>query len=180
MKIKNVIGHFNTVNKHRWKVFMLSIKAGIPLRGLLHDLSKYSFIEFIESAKYYQGGKRSPIVKARSDKGYSKAWLHHKGRNRHHFEYWVDTKLKEQPVIPFKYSAEMICDMLAAGMIYQGKNWHQRYPLEYWEREEKEIVANEKMKKFCRDVFTEVANQGIEKTINKKNLKAIYDKYCKS
>ena len=69
MKIKNIFGHLKTITKHKWVVFKLCIKAGIPIRGILHDLSKYSLTEFIESAKYYQGGKRSPIPVAREVQG---------------------------------------------------------------------------------------------------------------
>ena len=49
--IKKAIKHFNLITKHRWIVFKLCVKAGIPFRGLLHDLSKYSPTEFIESVK---------------------------------------------------------------------------------------------------------------------------------
>ena len=92
--VKNFFGHFNTINKHRFMVFKLSIKAGIPFRGLVHDLSKYSPTEFIEVVKYYVGTK-SPIAICKMKEGYSKAWLHHKGRNKHHFEYWYDFNAKE-------------------------------------------------------------------------------------
>ena len=85
MGIKNIWKHFCLVNKHRWIVFKFSIKAGIPWRGLVHDLSKYSPTEFFESVKYYTGEK-SPITVCRIQKGYSEAWLHHKGRNKHHIE----------------------------------------------------------------------------------------------
>lgn len=179
MRIKNTIGHLKTITKHKWVVFKLLCKAGFPIRGILHDLSKYSYIEFSESVKYYQNGKRSPIPVAREEKGYSSAWLHHKGRNKHHFEYWYDTDAKEPPIMPFKYSVEMICDKLAAGIIYEGKNWKKEFELEYWNTKEKDrIVINEKMKKFTTEVFTEVSKNGINKTINKKKLKKIYDKYC--
>lgn len=180
MKIKNIIGHFKTITKHKWEVFKLSVKAGIPIRGLLHDLSKYSYTEFIESTKYYQEGKRSPIPVARDEKGYSEAWLHHKGRNKHHFEYWYDTDIKSAPVIPFKYSAELICDMLAAGITYRGKEWKQIGPIEYWyKHKENSEIINPKMKNFCRQVFTEIGENGLYKTITKKNLRRLYDEHCK-
>lgn len=38
---KNFRGHLRTVNQHRKMVLKHCIKAGIPIRGLLHDLSKY-------------------------------------------------------------------------------------------------------------------------------------------
>ena len=93
MKISNIFKHFNTVIKHKGYVFIYSCKAGIPYRGIVHDLSKFSPTEFFESAKYFQGN-RSPIAEAKRVNGYSKAWLHHKGRNKHHWQYWYDVTAK--------------------------------------------------------------------------------------
>jgi hypothetical protein len=112
-------------------------KAGIPLRGMLHDLSKFSPTEFIAGVKYWQGN-RSPNEMERELFGYSSAWLHHKGRNRHHFEYWhdVDPKTKKyHPVkMPVKFFKEMFCDRVAASKIYQGKNYTDAHPLDYFSR----------------------------------------------
>lgn len=179
MKWKNVIKHFNLITYHRWLVFKLCCKIGIPWRGLVHDLSKYSPTEFWESANYYVG-TYSPITEAKRDKGYSEAWLHHKGRNRHHVEYWVDHYTREvTPIIPYPYAAEMICDKLAASMAYEGKNWTNRSELEYWEEKEKDKnEMNPQIRDFITAVMTEVANQGIDKTITKKNIKQLYRKYC--
>ncbi|MCQ2386224.1 MAG: DUF5662 family protein, partial [Clostridia bacterium] len=78
--------HFRTITKHRHQVIRHCFKAGIGFQGLFHDLSKYSLTEFIPGAKYYLGTK-SPNEKERELFGYSSAWLHHKGRNKHHFEF---------------------------------------------------------------------------------------------
>ena len=51
--------HFKTITKHRHKVIQHCFKAGIPLQGLLHDISKYSPAEFFVGAKHYKGN-RSP------------------------------------------------------------------------------------------------------------------------
>ena len=175
MYLKNFFGHLKTVLKHKWIVFKLSIKAGIPIRGLLHDLSKFSFIEFFESVKYYEGGKRSPLAKSKEIQGYSKAWLHHKGRNKHHLEYWFDDTLVEQPIIPLKYMLELICDKLSASIVYEGEKWNNASELKYWlEKESNRIPMNPKIKSFITEVFTEVSENGIEKTITKKNLKKLY------
>ena len=100
----NIIKHFITITKHKWLVLILCIKAGIPWRGIVHDLSKYSPTEFIESVKYYQGD-HSPITECKKENGYSKAWLHHKGRNKHHYEYWYDREAPDQtPMIPVSYT----------------------------------------------------------------------------
>ncbi len=136
--IKKWIGHFNTITRHRHKVVWHCMKAGIPLRGLLHDLSKYNPVEFFTVAKFYTDGTRSPNEAERKQFGYSKAWLHHKGRNRHHFEYWTDYNPETRTVspvkMPTKFVIEMFCDRVAASKIYQGKNYNPSHPLEYFLR----------------------------------------------
>ena len=126
--------HFRTITHHRHLVIAGCFRAGIPWRGLLHDLSKYSPTEFFTGAKYYLG-TRSPNAAEREAIGYSVAWMHHKGRNRHHFEYWTDfskaTGRYEPVKMPLKYLKEMFCDRIAASKTYQGKNYTDRHPLEY-------------------------------------------------
>lgn len=176
---KSFFGHLHTVNKHRFKVFMLCCKAGIPLQGLVHDLSKYSPTEFLEGIKYYTGGY-SPIKNKKEEKGYSEAWLHHKGRNKHHYEYWYDYSAPiKNPIIPFKYFLEMICDTLAAGLTYQGKNWTKDYQLSYWNKTKEKRNINPKMEVLITKVYEEVAKLGINKVLNKKYLKKLYNEYTK-
>lgn len=127
--------HFCTITKHRWKVRGGCFRVGLYWRGLVHDLSKYSPSEFISGAKYYQG-TRSPNSREREVVGYSAAWMHHKGRNKHHYEYWTDIDIKThtyQPVqMPRKYFIEMITDRVAACKTYHGKNYRDGDPLEYF------------------------------------------------
>lgn len=131
-------GHLRTITKHRHLVVRNCFKAGIGFRGLFHDLSKYSPAEFIPGMKYWTG-KHSPIRDERADKGYSLAWMHHKGRNKHHYEYWVDmdvvTKQYVPVSIPDKYIKEMVCDRIAASKVYLGKDYTDAAPLEYETRE---------------------------------------------
>ena len=114
--------HFKTITKHRHEVIKNCTKAGILFQGLFHDLSKYSLTEFSAGAKFYQG-TRSPNEGEREAYGYSMAWIHHKGRNKHHYEYWTDynpkTKEMEPVKMPLKYVIEMFCDRIAASKIYE-------------------------------------------------------------
>ncbi len=130
-------GHLNTVMRHRRKVIYHCSKVGILRRGLLHDLSKYSPTEFFEGVRHFIG-TRSPNEGERALKGYSNAWMHHKGRNRHHFEYWTDyspvTKLVEPVKMPIVFVKEMFCDRVAASKVYQGKNYTDAHPYEYFQR----------------------------------------------
>jgi hypothetical protein len=129
--------HFRTITKHRHKVIAHCFRAGIGWQGLFHDLSKYSFAEFFAGAKYYQG-TRSPNEGEREVLGYSLAWMHHKGRNRHHFEYWndlnVESKMYEPVKMPLRYVKEMFCDRIAASKIYKGKDYDSSQPLTYFRR----------------------------------------------
>ena len=85
----NIWKHFCTINHHKILVMRGCFQVGLIRQGLLHDLSKYSPTEFIVGCKYYQGNM-SPNNAEREAVGYSSAWLHHKGRNKHHLEYWID------------------------------------------------------------------------------------------
>lgn len=178
MLVSNAIKHFCLITKHKWVVFKLCCKIGMPIRGLLHDLSKYSPTEFFESIKYFDG-KKSPITVCKQKNIYSEAWLHHKGRNRHHSQYWVDFAiLPYVPVIPYKYTAEMICDRIAAGIVYNGKGWKQTNPLEYWNKEKPKLIINDKIANMLTEVFTQISEKGINPVMKKKNIKSLYKKYC--
>ena len=128
--------HFKTICKHKKVVYQECKACGIPWQGLVHDLSKFSRIEFTASAKHFQG-TRSPIEAEKEENGYSVAWLHHKGHNPHHWEWWIDYNDKGEIVtnkIPSRYVVEMICDWIGAGMIYGGEHWNQHEPLQYYRK----------------------------------------------
>lgn len=129
-------GHLSTITRHRHAVIRHCRKAGIFWQGLRHDLSKYSPTEFWQGVRYYEDGKRSPNEAEREAYGYSLAWMHHKGRNRHHFEYWIDVDPAEKiykPVkMPLRFLAEMFCDRVAASKIYRGEKYRDSDPLDYF------------------------------------------------
>ena len=155
--------HLNTITKHRHAVIRHCFKAGIPLRGLLHDLSKYSPTELFVGAKFYMGD-RSPNEGERTAYGYSSAWLHHKGRNRHHFEYWTDYNPETKCVGPVKmpviFVKEMFCDRVAASKIYQGKNYTDKHPIEYFLRGKARRLIHPETSDLIEDWLTRLANDG--------------------
>ena len=83
------LNHLKTVTHHKKLVLQHCFRVGLYYQGITHDLSKFSPVEFLAGARYFQGN-RSPNEAERLKKGYSAAWLHHKGRNKHHLEYWID------------------------------------------------------------------------------------------
>lgn len=128
--------HLKVISKHKWLVMVHCFKAGIPWRGLMHDNSKFGPTEFFTSARYFQGNS-SPIDAEKAERGYSYAWQHHKGKNPHHWEYWIDNigTYKNTPVkIPYKYVVEMVCDWIGAGQTYSKTKWTIKEPWEYYKK----------------------------------------------
>lgn len=159
--------HFKTITYHRYLVAKGCFQVGLYLQGLVHDMSKYSPAEFLVGARYYQGN-RSPNNAEREAVGYSSAWMHHKGRNRHHYEYWNDYDRKGNVIpvpMPDRYIAEMIMDRIAASKVYQGKDYRDSSPLEYFLQGGREHVA---MHEYTRTVLERMlrmlAQEGEEKT----------------
>ena len=135
--------HFKTITKHKLLVMHYCFRAGLYRQGLLHDLSKYSPVEFLVGCKYYQGD-RSPNNAEGEDTGLSKSWLHHKGRNRHHFEYWIDYVPGDEHIIngvpmPRRYIAEMVMDRISASRNYLGDQYDQSQPLEYFMKSKEKL-----------------------------------------
>lgn len=146
-------------------------RMGLYKQGLTHDLSKYSPTEFWEGAKYWQG-TRSPNNKAREIKGYSEAWLHHKGRNRHHFEYWIDYGINCDTIIrgvpiPRKYIAEMVADRISASRVYKGDAYTDSAPYEYFMKGRDRLwYVHEDVKRDLTFLLKMLADEGEEKTIS--------------
>lgn len=131
---KRFWGHLRTITRHRHMVIRHCAKAGILLQGLGHDLSKYGPTEFWQGVRYFDG-THSPTEDERRELGYSLAWMHHKGRNRHHWEYWTDYSMEKRAYVavpmPRRYLAEMLCDRVAASKIYKGAQYTDGSPLDY-------------------------------------------------
>lgn len=133
-------GHFCTITRHKLLVMRYCWRVGLYRQALAHDLSKYSPTEFWVGARYYLGN-RSPNTAERQAKGYSEAWMHHKGRNKHHTEYWIDLRGNgdatfEGKPMPTRYVVEMFCDRVAACRVYQGDSYTDRSALEYYQLEQ--------------------------------------------
>ena len=177
------IKHFKTITKHRHRVIAHCFKAGIGFQGLFHDLSKYSPREFFVGAKYYQG-HRSPNEEERTRFGYSRAWMHHKGRNRHHFEYWTDynpvTKIVEPVKMPLNYVVEMFCDRVAASKIYNGNSYKDTDPLNYFLKAKARRVINTETSDELEEMLQMLADKGEKETFAyiKSKIKA-YKKHRK-
>ncbi len=161
--------HFKTITRHKWMVMKYCFRVGLYKQGLLHDLSKYSPTEFLVGCKYYQG-YRSPNNGEREERGVSNAWLHHKGRNRHHFEYWVDYALGTDTVIagvpmPRRYIVEMVMDRISACRNYSGDTYTDASPLEYFLKNKDRLwFMHKTTKRELEGLLRMLSEQGEEKT----------------
>jgi len=162
--------HFKTITYHKYLVAKGCFKIGLYKQGILHDMSKYSPTEFLVGAKYYQG-TRSPNNAEREAIGYSSAWLHHKGRNKHHYEYWIDYNWKGELIpcpMPDRYLAELIMDRIAASKVYQGKNYTDASSLEHYHNrgsKENEYI-HEETKAQIEFLLTMLAQKGEKETFS--------------
>ena len=139
--------HFKTITRHRHGVIKNCYKAGILWQGLRHDLSKYSPEEFLKGCKYYQG-TRSPHEAEREEYGFSYGWMHHKGRNKHHFEYWK----------------EMFCDRVAASKIYMKDKYDDGAPLAYFLRAKKTRAIHPETSDLLENLLTMLRDKGEDYT----------------
>lgn len=173
---KNTLLHFKKICVHKFWVAHYCFKIGLYWQGIMHDISKFSWTEFWESVKYYQGTS-SPINVAKADKGYSLAWQHHKGRNPHHYEYWTD-KYDEGTIalkMPYKYVVELICDWLGAGKAYMGDKFTYLGEYEYVTNRLKIAKIHPDTAKFLKIVFYRMVYLDINYVLRKEALKHMYD-----
>lgn len=158
--------HFKTITYHKWLVCKGCFAVGLYRQGLLHDLSKYSPAEFFVGARYYQGD-RSPNNAEREALGYSTAWMHHKGRNKHHYEYWSDYSLNGgmRPVpMPRRYIAEMFMDRIAACKVYLQGAYTDEAPLAYYRKGKDHRLLHARTRKHLEFLLNMLAHEGEKKT----------------
>ena len=156
--------HLKTINRHRSLVRKYCFRLGLYRQGLTHDLSKYSPTEFWAGVRFFQGD-HSPNDAQRKTFGYSAAWLHHKGRNKHHFEYWTDYALSGEGVagveMPKEYVAEMFCDRLAASRVYRRDEFDPGDPYKFFQRSrQKRLLLNENTSALLESMLIKLRDEG--------------------
>ena len=165
------VQHFRTITKHKILVMKECFRVGLYRQGLLHDMSKYGWTEFRVGCKYYQG-TRSPNNAERETLGYSSAWLHHKGRNKHHYEYWIDYSASDikggmAPArMPEKYVVEMLMDRIAACKTYHGSSYTDGDPLAYFSKGKANAMMHPETKALLEKLLTMLAQKGEKETFS--------------
>lgn len=159
-----ILAHLKTINRHKRLVRRHCFRVGLYRQGLLHDLSKYSPVEFWVGAKYFQGN-RSPNDAERAAKGCSTAWLHHKGRNKHHLEYWIDYSAEGDHALagmkmPVNYVVEMMCDRMAASKVYRGSAYTDSDPYEYYMHARDHYLLHPDTRALLEAMLTKLKDEG--------------------
>lgn len=166
----NFIDHFKTITNHKLIVMKYCFEVGLYKQGLLHDISKYSWVEFSAGIKYYRGNV-SPNGVQKQVEGLSQAWLHHKGRNKHHLEYWVDygTNIKDGMIgmkMPTQYVVEMFIDRMAASMNYEKEKYTDKSALTYYERGKDYCILHSETRLILEKLLNMLASEGEDVTLN--------------
>ena len=162
-------GHLKTITAHKMRVMKYCFRVGLYRQGLLHDLSKYGPKEFLVGVKYYQGD-HSPNEAERLDTGVSSAWLHHKGRNKHHLEYWIDYDPKQGLAMggmkmPVQYVVEMFCDRVAASQTYLGEEYTNASPWEYYDKSKDHYLIHPDTAALLERLLRLLRDDGEEETL---------------
>lgn len=160
--------HLKTINHHKWLVMTHCFRLGLIRQGLMHDLSKYNPVEFLPGCKYYASGM-SPHNVARKKLGYSAAWLHHKGRNKHHFEYWIDFSGKDDPSLsgmkmPLRYVVEMFVDRVCACKNYDGEAYTDASPWKYYDKNKHHYVMHPDTRALLEELLLMLKEKGEAET----------------
>ena len=166
----NWLKHLKTINHHKMLVMKGCFKVGLYRQGLMHDLSKYTPVEFLVGCRYFKGDV-SPNNGERLEKGYSSAWLHHKGRNKHHMEYWIDYGGKDEPPMvgmrmPDRYIVEMFIDRMSASKNYQKEKYTDRSALEYYERGKGHYIMHPEVQELLERLLNMLAEKGEDDTFD--------------
>ena len=177
----NFWGHLRTILRHKRLVRRNCFRAGIYWQGICHDWSKYHPIEFWTGVRYYQEGKRSPNAYERETIGYSAAWLHHKGRNKHHMEYWIDYGMPSEPAMvgmrmPDNYVVEMFIDRMSASKNYQKEKYTDRSALEYYLRGKNRHIMHPEVRELLEKLLYMLADEGEDATFDYIRREVLYNK----
>ena len=167
--------HLWVVIKHKHNVTKYASKLGIFWTGLFHDMTKFTPTEFGLSVKYFHGKKSPTIIERADNDNFSYLCVAHTGRNKHHWQYWVDYTRYEMVVnrIPYKHSLEYVADVLSASKVYNPKDFTFMVAYNYFKEHSKTYLMHPATKEFILWCIKEINDFGF-KAVNKKITKAKY------
>lgn len=177
-----IFKHLWVVIKHKHNVLKYATKLGIFWTGLVHDLSKFTPTEFLRSAKYFDGRKSPTIVERKDNANFSYICVAHTGRNKHHWQYWVDYTRDDIVVnpIPFRHALEYVADILSASKVYNPKDFTLMVAHDYFKEHSKTYLMHPATKEFilwCIKESYDFGFKAVKKKITKIKYEEIKSKY---
>lgn len=171
----NFFKHLWVVIKHKYNVLNFASKLGIFWTGLVHDLTKFSPTEFGRSVKYFDGRRSPTIVERKEHDNFSYICVAHTGRNKHHWQYWVDYTRDDIVVnrMPFVNSLEYVADVLSASKVYNPKEFNYMVAYNYFKEHSKTYLQHPATKEFILWCIKEINDYGF-KAVKKKVTKIKY------
>lgn len=148
---------------HKFWVAYYCFQLGLYWQGITYDLSKFSLTEIKGALKYWNDFKSS-LAYEKELNGYSETFLHHRGHNPHHYEYWIHS-LDEGGVaaeMPRKYALELICDYLAACRTYRG-NPKEEY--KWWEEHSPKMKIHRRTKQYLNRIFLNFSHNSLKQAV---------------
>ena len=139
--------YLSKILRHKCLVWKYCRWAGLYWQGLTHDWSKFSCVEFREGLKYYHLTDSEFEIAKLKQHDLSYGWLHHRGRNPHHYEYWRDNLddvrfIRKRHAMPYRYVVEMLADIYAhRHALYQPDYLLIDRVVDYWETKRKTAKA---------------------------------------
>ena len=172
--------HLWVVIKHKYNVLVFATKLGIFWTGLVHDLTKFTPTEFCLSVKYFHGKKSPTIVERKDNDNFSYLCVAHTGRNKHHWQYWVDYTRNDIIVnrIPYKHALEYVADVMSASKVYNPENFTFIVAYNYFKEHSQTYLMHPATKEFILWCIKEVNDFGF-KSVNKKATKIKYDEIAR-
>jgi len=141
--------------KHKlWVALGCRMTGASAWSALVHDWTKFLPSEWVPYVAHFRNDDGSKKRGAEESEGFQLAWLHHRRRNKHHWQYWVSVEDNGSifPMdMPEKYVREMVADWVGAGMSYAGNP----DPREWYHANEYRMMMSKKTRALVKRILSE-------------------------
>lgn len=146
--------------RHKWYVFLECIRFRIPLRGLIHDWSKFLPCEWMPYTLSFYGPWKYKDRPQWLIDAFDRAWLHHIHRNPHHWQHWLLVQDDdENKILPMadEDAIEMVCDWRAMSRA-QGWVFYGGKAIDWYEKHEGTIQLASSTRAFVEELLYETSD----------------------
>ena len=178
MIISNIVDHIIDILMKKTYVLIYCFRIGLYWRGIKHDISRFSLIEFIYSIENYDPVEYPLDMRRRNS--ISQAYIHYISKNDYTIEHWI---CNDEPCkMPFASASECIVHLIASERIlahfsFSYINVFKRYVTMI----DNGLKIHPHTKKFIYYILADLANDedykwSIKNILTNKYFKKIYRK----